>query len=354
MTAVGLILGSGGLHGAAQHAGALAALAEATGWDPRTADVVVGTSAGATTAVSLRAGVSAADLHAHYVGTPLSDEGRAIVDRVTPPLDLDGSPADDLTDDDLTDDDLTDDDLTDRGPGVPGFRWPANPLLVLRDLLSTARPRPVVALAGLLPVGTRDGSSLGARSTQIHPDPWPDQPTWICTVDLRTGKRVVLGRDDVDVAIGPAVQASAAIPGWFRPVEVDGRQLVDGGTHSTTNADLVAALGLDVVVISSSKTLGGTAGPTDDPGTLARAWHARTLWREAQAIRRRGAAVLILEPTAGDLATRKALAAGASDRSGNGLAEICEAARVSALARLALPEAARARGLLAGAAEPPR
>ena len=212
----------------------------------------------------------------------------------------------------------------------------------------------MVALAGLLPVGTRDGSSLGARSTQIHPDPWPDQPTWICTVDLRTGKRVVLGRDDVDVAIGPAVQASAAIPGWFRPVEVDGRQLVDGGTHSTTNADLVAALGLDVVVISSSKTLGGTAGPTDDPGTLARAWHARTLWREAQAIRRRGAAVLILEPTAGDLATRKALAAGASDRSGNGLAEICEAARVSALARLALPEAARARGLLAGAAEPPR
>ena len=51
MTAVGLVLGSGGLHGAAQHAGALAALVEATGWDPRTADVVVGTSAGATTAV---------------------------------------------------------------------------------------------------------------------------------------------------------------------------------------------------------------------------------------------------------------------------------------------------------------
>ncbi len=344
MTAVGLILGSGGLHGAAQHAGALAALAEATGWDPRTADVVVGTSAGATTAVSLRAGVSAADLHAHYVGTPLSDEGRAIVDRVTTPLDLDGSPPDGLAADGLAG----------AGSGGPRSRWPANPLLVLRDLLSTARPRPVVALAGLLPVGTRDGSSLGDRSTQIHPDPWPDQPTWICTVDLRTGKRVVLGRDDVDVAIGPAVQASAAIPGWFRPVEVDGRQLVDGGTHSTTNADLVAALGLDVVVISSSKTLGGTAGPTDDPGTLARAWHARTLWREAQAIRRRGAAVLILEPTAGDLATRKALAAGASDRSGNGLAEICEAARVSALARLALPEAARARGLLAGAAEPPR
>jgi NTE family protein len=173
-------------------------------------------------------------------------------------------------------------------------------------------------------------------------------------VDLRTGKRVVLGRDDVNVTIGPAVQASAAIPGWFRPVEVDGRRLVDGGVHSTTNADLVAALGLDVVVISSARTVGGTAGPTDDRGTVARAWHARTLWREVQAIRRRGAAVLLLDPTASDLAARKVLADGSSDRSEHGLSGICEAARVSALARLALPEAARARRLLASATEPPR
>ena len=115
--------------------------------------------------------------------------------------------------------------------------------------------------------------------------------------------------------------------------------------HSTTNADLVATLGLDVVVISSSKTVGGTSGPTDDPGTLARAWHARTLWREVQAIRRRGAAVLVLEPTAGDLADRTN-----SDLDDADLPAIAEAARVSALARLALPEAARARRLLADAA----
>ena len=67
-----------------------------------------------------------------------------------------------------------------------------------------------------------------------------------------------------------------------------------------------ALLGLDVVVISSSKTVGGTSGPTDDPGTLARAWHTRTLYREVQAIRRRGAAVLVLQPTAGELAGRAA------------------------------------------------
>ena len=79
MTTVGLVLGAGGLQAAAQHAGVLAALAEATGWDPRSADVVVGTSAGATTAASLRAGLSAADHRSHYLGDPLTADGQALV-----------------------------------------------------------------------------------------------------------------------------------------------------------------------------------------------------------------------------------------------------------------------------------
>src|SRR4029453_17418931 len=44
---VGLVLGAGGVVGHAFHAGVLRALAEVTGWDPRRAEVVVGTSAGA-------------------------------------------------------------------------------------------------------------------------------------------------------------------------------------------------------------------------------------------------------------------------------------------------------------------
>ena len=308
MTTIGLVLGAGGLHAAAHHAGTLAALAEATGWDPRTADVVVGTSAGASTAVSLRAGLSAADHCFYYSRTPLSAEGQALVDRVTTPLDL-------------------------RNPSdQPARRVPANPMLVVRELLSTGRPRPVVPLAGLLPVGTHDGSSLAARMREMHSTRWPDHPTWICAVDLDSGRRVVLGRDDIDTDIGSAVQASSAVPGWFVPVEVDGRRLVDGG---------VAALALDVVVVASSKTVGGVAGPVGGTGSLARAWHGRTLRREVEAVKRRGAAVLVLEPTATDLAQRPI-----DDRADVGLAEVCEAARISTLARLALPEAAAARRLL--------
>ena len=321
---VGLVLGAGGLHAAAQHAGVLAALAEATGWDARTSEVVVGTSAGATTAVSLRAGLSAADLRAQYNRTEPSPDGRTLLDRVTTPLDL--GPRD--------------------GAAERPTGRPANPMLLLRDLVSTARPRPVVALSGLLPEGPHDGSSLGVRTTELHPEPWPDRPTWICAVDLDDGSRVVLGRDDVDTEIGPAVQASTAVPGWFRPVEVDGRRLVDGGVHSTTNADLVAALGLDLVVVSSSKTAVATVGGgMQGTGTLARAWHGRTLWREVEAIRRKGAEVLVLQPTAGDLAARTG-----DDRSDVDLPEVCEAARASTLARISLPEAASARRLLAAAA----
>ena len=43
---VGVALGAGGAVGVAFHGGVLAALQEATGWDPRDAEVLVGTSAG--------------------------------------------------------------------------------------------------------------------------------------------------------------------------------------------------------------------------------------------------------------------------------------------------------------------
>jgi hypothetical protein len=108
--------------------------------------------------------------------------------------------------------------------------------------------------------------------------------------------------------------------------------------HSTTNADLVATLGLDLVVVSSSKTVGGTIGSGVG---IAGAWHGRSLRREVEAIRRRGTTVLVLQPTATEMAGRSG-----DDRSGEQLREVCEAARVSALARLSHPEAEGARRLL--------
>ncbi|MFF5358238.1 hypothetical protein ACFY4I_02360 [Streptomyces scabiei] len=58
----GLVLGCGGTLGTAWTTAALHSLQRATGWDPRDADVLVGTSAGAEVAALLGAGVGVEEL----------------------------------------------------------------------------------------------------------------------------------------------------------------------------------------------------------------------------------------------------------------------------------------------------
>ncbi|HEY3483993.1 MAG TPA: patatin-like phospholipase family protein, partial [Ilumatobacteraceae bacterium] len=74
---VGLVLGGGGVAGLAFHAGTLAALHHDTGWDPATADIVVGTSAGSIAGCILRAGISTEDLAAWGSNVSPSAEGQA-------------------------------------------------------------------------------------------------------------------------------------------------------------------------------------------------------------------------------------------------------------------------------------
>ena len=83
VTTVGLVLSAGGFSGAAHHSGVIDALFRATGWDSNLSDVIVGTSAGSLTAISLRAGISPSDLASYYTGDPMSVEGQKIVDRVS-------------------------------------------------------------------------------------------------------------------------------------------------------------------------------------------------------------------------------------------------------------------------------
>jgi len=136
------------------------------------------------------------------------------------------------------------------------------------------------------------------------------------------------------------VHASSAIPGHLEPVAIEGDRYVDGGSHSTTNADVLSTLGLDLVVISSSMTAVPAAASWPD-GPIGRAWHSRTLRREVEAIRSRNTPVLVVQPTAIDLDIRHN---GDMDRSS--MAEVCEAASLSARACLAHPRSVKARGLL--------
>ena len=62
--------------------------------------------------------------------------------------------------------------------------------------------------------------------------------------DLNTGGSVVLDHG----SLAMAMRASMSLPGIFQPVEVDGRVLLDGGLANQVPADVVRAMGADVVI----------------------------------------------------------------------------------------------------------
>ena len=62
--------------------------------------------------------------------------------------------------------------------------------------------------------------------------------------DAATGEAVVLDRGPA----GLAVAASSAVPVWFEPVRVNGRDLMDGSLTAPVPVDAARALGADIVV----------------------------------------------------------------------------------------------------------
>jgi predicted acylesterase/phospholipase RssA len=76
------------------------------------------------------------------------------------------------------------------------------------------------------------------------------RPLLIPAVDLDTAERVVFGRGELaSVPISDAVAASSAIPGFFDPYTINGRDYVDGGVGFSGHADLAAEAGADVVFV---------------------------------------------------------------------------------------------------------
>ena len=69
-------------------------------------------------------------------------------------------------------------------------------------------------------------------------------PTQVVAMDVETGERVEIGTGRLD----DAFRASCAIPLVFTPVRLEGRTLVDGGMVDPVPAEVVRAMGADVVV----------------------------------------------------------------------------------------------------------
>lgn len=71
----------------------------------------------------------------------------------------------------------------------------------------------------------------------------------VVAVDLDSGEAVIFGGEGWDdVPISEAVQASAALPGLYPPVELRGRQFVDGALRRTMHASVLLERGIDLLI----------------------------------------------------------------------------------------------------------
>ena len=276
---IGLVLVAGGTTGAAFHAGALLALEQDLGWDPRTADIVVGSSAGSIVGALLRAGLSSDDLAAWGAVAEPSESGRqarVLLDE----LEQSGYPL---------------------APGRPTLPLPK--AAMLGNMLHPSRLRLHTAVMSMLPYGWIDaGRSLQRLGELVNG--WPERPLWITAVRTSNAQRVVFGRDHIDdsVSLGRAVAASCAIPAVFRPVRIGEHRYIDGGAHSPTNADVLVGAGVDVAIVLSPMSAQRSA-LRRRPDHVLRSLFARRLHIECSALRAAGVEVHIVEPDSATLTT---------------------------------------------------
>lgn len=168
--------------------------------------------------------------------------------------------------------------------------------------------RPLVTLVGLLPRGRGSLEPLARAVRSVVPaGEWaPREGVWVVAVDYGSGARTVFGREGAPPAgLAEAVTASCAIPGWYAPVVVGGREYVDGGSHSPASVDLLAGLGLDEVVVLAPTASLHPDSPTSVPARLERRWRRRVtagLLREVAAVEASGTRVTLLTPGPEDLA----------------------------------------------------
>ncbi|KAA0022655.1 patatin-like phospholipase family protein [Antrihabitans cavernicola] len=266
----GLVIGCGGTLGAAWTVAALSNLEDELGWDPREADLLIGTSAGAELVTMLGSGIRVEEILAMQLGTATEP---ALVGHLA--------------------------DAPGRFPPLPK-PWPGSPRLA-------AKLAGVRSAAGLLPIGSGDAAWLDRLATQLNPgSEWVSHPaTWLVAMDYDSGRRVAFGSPGAPQAtISQALRASWGIPGWFPPVDIAGRRYVDGGVASTASVDLALPLHLDEVIVLAPMASASRI-PASGPARIERLLrgHMSTgLDGEVAALEKSGTRVVRIDATDADLA----------------------------------------------------
>jgi NTE family protein len=280
----GLVLGAGGVLGAAWMTGVLAGLADRLPCAAADVDLIVGTSAGSVLAAALRCRAPFEEMVAWQRGqaTGLLRESAALAahDGPLPPL--------------------------------PRWRFGSVPL-AWAALITPYRVPPWVAASAWLPHGRGQHAALRSLVTGLQvasggPSSswWADGRTWIAAVDYDSGQRVLFGREGAPRASLPdAVVASCSIPGWYEPAVVGGRRYVDGGVRSMTSLDVLAGTDVqDIYVLApmASTEPDHPLRPHLQMERRLRQVLTVVLVRQAKALAARGKRVTVLTPGPRDLA----------------------------------------------------
>jgi NTE family protein len=126
----------------------------------------------------------------------------------------------------------------------------------LRHPLTSASLESFAPLAGVLPTGIFDNRRIQKFLSKTFSEPGRsddfrqlDTKLFSIATDLDTGESIRFGGPGFDhVPISQAVQASAALPGLFPPVEIEGRYYVDGALKKTLNASVAMEEGAQLVL----------------------------------------------------------------------------------------------------------
>lgn len=230
---IGLALAGGGPLGAIYEVGALCALEEAVdGLDFSACDGYIGVSAGGFIAAGLANGMTPRQLCAAFI-----ENSAEPPDRFDPAELLQPAWAE----------------FAGRARQLPGLLVDAAREVVLegRSVLGA-----VERLGRVLPTGLLSSERFGAALTRVFSAPGRSNDfrrlnhrLVLVATDLDSGEAIPFGSQGWDhVPIATAVRASAALPGLFPPVEIEGRHYVDGALKKTLHASVLLDRGLDLLI----------------------------------------------------------------------------------------------------------
>jgi len=281
-----VVLASGGTLGEAWMSGLLAGIEDAAGHDFRRTESFVGTSAGSLVAAALVAG--------QRPRRPARAAGNRELTSGDAPAGAGVIP-----------------DATAKGLST----WLPIPRSMLLSVAREAARLAGVAATPLAPMALAAGStgSTALRSALLSRAPGTDTSLRaihdgvdetgarfdgrlrVVAVDRASGRRVVFGSPGApEATVAQAVQASCSVPWMFAPVQIDGREYVDGGVWSNTNLDIAPVARLTQVLCLNP--IASLDIAIASPFGMLRAIAGSTAALETLTLRSRGAKVRMIGP----------------------------------------------------------